>query len=114
MLNPYLLMISVLYILRLNTTIYLRSFSAGRKKYIAFSNKSAYWTNNKWNSFTKTFLKTAVKHLITECYSTIGDIVLLQIIGIPIGIDPAPFWANLYLYKYELQFHFRSNTFQQK
>ena len=79
-------------------------FSAGRKKYIAFSNKSAYWTNNKWNSFSKTSLKTAVKHLITECYFTIGDIVLLQIIGIPMGIDPAPFWANLYLYKYECNF----------
>ena len=24
-----------------------------------------------------------------------------QVIGIPMGIDPAPFWANLFLYQYE-------------
>ena len=30
-----------------------------------------------------------------------------QAIGIPMGIDPAPFWANLYLYSYEE--HFISN-----
>ena len=27
-----------------------------------------------------------------------------QAIGIPMGIDPAPFWANLYLYSYEEDF----------
>ena len=27
-----------------------------------------------------------------------------QAIGIPMGIDPAPFWANLFLYTYENQF----------
>ena len=26
---------------------------------------------------------------------------MLQAIGIPMGIDPAPFWANLFLYQYE-------------
>ena len=30
-----------------------------------------------------------------------GKTVLRQAIGIPIGIDPAPFCANLYLYSYE-------------
>ena len=27
-----------------------------------------------------------------------------QVVGIPMGIDPAPFWANLFLYKYEHQY----------
>ena len=27
-----------------------------------------------------------------------------QCIGIPMGIDPAPFWANLHLYAYEYKF----------
>ena len=27
-----------------------------------------------------------------------------QAIGIPMGIDPAPFWANLFLYAYENEF----------
>ena len=42
-------------------------------------------------------------HRISECYFTIGQHVLSQTIGIPMGIDPAPFWANLYLYKYEMK-----------
>ena len=28
----------------------------------------------------------------------------MQSIGIPMGIDPAAFWANLYLYSYEEEF----------
>ena len=39
-----------------------------------------------------------------ECYFTVGNDVFIQTIGIPMGIDPAPFWANLYLYKFEYQF----------
>ena len=27
-----------------------------------------------------------------------------QVIRIPIGMDPAPFWANLFLYSYEEQY----------
>ena len=30
-----------------------------------------------------------------------GNLVLLQIVGIPMGIDPAPLWANFYFYYYE-------------
>ena len=30
--------------------------------------------------------------------------VFTQIIGIPMGIDPAPFWANLHLYSYGSDF----------
>ena len=36
-----------------------------------------------------------------NCYFTVGKTVLRQAIGIPMCIDPAPFWANLYLYSYE-------------
>ena len=42
-----------------------------------------------------------MKHSIENCYFTVGKTVLRQAIGIPMGIDPAPFWANLYLYSYE-------------
>ena len=45
-----------------------------------------------------------VSHLISETYFTVGDILFRQNIGIPMGIDPAPFWANLYLYYYENNF----------
>ena len=33
-----------------------------------------------------------------------GDKVFRQFIGIPVGIDPAPQMANLYLYYYEAKF----------
>ena len=32
------------------------------------------------------------------------NLVLLQCIGIPMGIDPARFWENLHLYNYEIDF----------
>ena len=45
-----------------------------------------------------------VKHLIQNCYFSVGNVVMRQAIGIPMGIDPAPFWANLFLYQYENRF----------
>ena len=82
-------------------------FRAGSKKYIDFSKSKAFWTNFKnkdHNFFTKASLKSVVKHLITESFFCVGNYTLIQTIGIPMGIDPAPFWANLYLYKYEKDF----------
>ena len=45
-----------------------------------------------------------VRHLITRTYFVVGNLIIRQSIGIPMGIDPAPFWANLYLYFYEQEF----------
>ena len=45
-----------------------------------------------------------VSFLIKDCYFTIGNLLFRQCVGIPMGIDPAPFLANLYLYKYESDF----------
>ena len=53
------------------------------------------------HAFSKSSLKRAVRHLIENCHYTVGNLVMRQCIGIPMGIDPAPFWANLYLYYYE-------------
>ena len=58
----------------------------------------------KRHFFTKTSLKACVKHLITSCYFEIGNMLSTQIIGIPMGMDPVPFWANLYLYWYECKY----------
>ena len=40
-------------------------------------------------------------HLIFETFFTVGNLLYTQRIDIPMRIDPAPFWANLYLYHYE-------------
>ena len=79
-------------------------FDGGNKKFIKINN----WGIARWGKktkdsigFTRNSLKVAVKHLIENCYFTVGNTVLRQAIGIPMGIDPAPFWANLFLYAYE-------------
>ena len=38
---------------------------------------------------------------MSNCYFTLGSKTFRQIIGIPMGSDPAPFFANLFLYYYE-------------
>ena len=79
-------------------------FKGGSNKFIRISkNGVAYWgcKSQKHLSFSKDSLKRAVSHLVANCYFTVGNCVLRQRIGIPMGIDPAPFWANLYLYFYE-------------
>ena len=82
-------------------------FYAKDKKYrLGFSNTSLYFTTRGTENryFTKSSLKDAVSFLIQKCYFTIGNLAFKQDIGIPMGIDPAPFWANLFLYKYEKEF----------
>ena len=81
------------------------AFKGGNKKYLAFSGKLAFWTNkNGSQHFTQSTLKVAVKHLITCCYFHVGNMLFIQTIGMPMGIDPAPFWANIYLYSYEVRY----------
>ena len=65
---------------------------------------NAYWCEKK-SSKDKYYFKVdvirAVKFLLENCFFTIGNKVLRQIIGIPMGGDPAPFWANLFLFYFE-------------
>ena len=81
-------------------------FEGGDAKYVNISEKgNASWSTTRGKTcFSKSSLIIAVKHLIKNCYFTVGNITMRQAIGIPMGIDPAPFWANLYLYSYEEDF----------
>ena len=76
---------------------------SGNRKYLTVRGKSVSWTQKKYgfNSYTSSQIKQITHHLIKDCYFTIGNLLFLQAIGIPMGIDPAPFWANLYLHHYE-------------
>ena len=78
----------------------------GNRKYLTVTKFSTYWTKKKKgdHSFTKQQIKLLVSHLIKETYFQIGNLLFKQCIGIPMGIDPAPFWANLHLYAYEYKF----------
>ena len=51
--------------------------------------------------FTRDLFKDAIKYLMNSCYFTFGGKLFRQVIGIPMGSDPAPFMANLFLYYYE-------------
>ena len=65
-----------------------------------------YWTSKGVDKrfFTKQSLKEALAFLIEKCFFTVGNLVFKQDVGIPMGIDPAPFWANLFLYFFESKF----------
>ena len=81
------------------------AFNGGNKKYLKFNDNYAYWSSKGGGPhFTKESLKVATKHLILSCYFKVGDKLFRQIIGMPMGIDPAPFWANIYLYSYESKY----------
>ena len=82
-------------------------FEGGNNKFICISSYGkAYWRKktNRSVAFSKSSLKIATKHLIQNCYFTVGNSILKQAIGIPMGIDTAPFWANLFLYTYEEEY----------
>ena len=78
-------------------------FKSKVQKKIGFSETSVYWTSKGVGKrfFTHQTLKDTVSYLIQKCFFKIGNLVFKQDIGIPMGIDPAPFWANLFLYYYE-------------
>ena len=78
----------------------------GNRKYLTVRGSSTFWTKKKHgkNSFTQSQIKSLTSHLIKETYFQIGNLLFKQCIGIPMGIDPAPFWANLHLYSYEYSF----------
>ena len=42
-------------------------------------------------------LKEAIKFLLHNCFSSIGNIIMIQAIRIPMGSDPALLLANLFL-----------------
>ena len=81
-------------------------FAGGKCRYITMNSSKAFWCFSKREKicFTRSSLKLAIKHLICESYFKIGNRLFIQDIGIPMGIDPAPFWANLYLHRLEFKF----------
>ena len=82
-------------------------FKGGSKQYIAVKSRRAFWVDTIHQHkivFTKDKIKKALAYLMSNCYFTVGSHVFRQIIGIPMGSDPAPFMANLFLYFYENKF----------
>lgn len=65
-------------------------------------------TRNTTTSFNKIQFQEVVKFLIENSIFEVGNQLMKQIIGIPMGTDPGPFMANAYLHKYEFDFQERN------
>jgi hypothetical protein len=80
------------------------SFKGGTSKYISVTKSGANWVkaiNNVKRYYTNETVKEAINFILENCHFKIGTGVFKQIIGIPMGSDPAPFFANLFLFHYE-------------
>ena len=81
-----------------------KAFKGGNNQKITVGRYYTKWGSfNKGQSFTKDDIFSMVDDIIFNAYFHVADEVYRQIIGIPMGIDPAPFMANLYLYTYEFE-----------
>ena len=75
-----------------------------RNKVSIYASGKAKWVNDKADSsfiFTKESIKSAISYLIKNSYFKFGGRLFRQDIGIPMGSDPAPAFANLFLFYYE-------------
>ena len=81
------------------------AFKGGTRNKISISKSgSANWVNKSvpsTNVYTKASITEAVSYLIKNCYFKLGNKLFRQDIGIPMGSDPAPAFANLFLFHYE-------------
>ena len=72
------------------------------KKRIDFSGNLTFWCHKIEHLYF--FIKNSLQwaeNLIKCCYFKVGNLTVLQTIGIPMDIDPAPVWAYLYLLEHE-------------
>ena len=82
-------------------------FKGCRTSKILVNEYGATWKhakNSKGIKFSIDNVKEAISYLLDNCHFNVGDNIFKQRIGIPMGSDPAPFFANLFLYYYEHRF----------
>ena len=78
------------------------TYNDATRKHMSVGNKKAYWVIGIRNArflYSANVVKDCLKLLIKNAYFRVGNLLFRQVIGIPIGPDPAPFFANLFLYK---------------
>ena len=73
----------------------------GNRKFISFSKREAFWCKKRRGKMCFQYAWTQGFNRPSHNWNIFRNLVFRQSIGIPMGIDPAPFWANLYLHKYE-------------
>ena len=79
-------------------------FNDTNRSMLSVGKKRAYWVKGfsaLRYKFTANSIKECVSFLVNNAYFRVGNAIFRQIIGIPMGSDPAPFFANLFLAYYE-------------
>ena len=74
-------------------------FQGGTHEKVSINSSNARWVSKIYRSklrFSRNVIKDAIKYLMDNCFFTFGEKIFRQVIGIPMGSDPAPFMANLY------------------
>ena len=75
-------------------------FKGGTRDYIIINKQGwASWSSNKRGHhfvFNKSLLKEAIKFILRNCFFSIGNIMIIQVIGMAMGSNLAPFFTNLF------------------
>ena len=90
----------VMYVLSEVINFVLKSKTRSR---IVFSETSNYWTSKGCGRryFARQTLFHAISFLVRKCNFTIGNVVFKEEISIPMGINPTPYWADVFQYFFE-------------
>ena len=82
-----------------------KAFKGGSNKYIRVNKDYARWNSSvSEGTYTKERIYLLIDCVVDNSYFRLGNRVYRQSIGIPMGVDPGPQMANLYLYYYESQY----------
>ena len=81
------------------------AFKGGTNQYIRVSKNAAHWNNSISDGvYSKERIHLLIDFVVDNSYFRLGNKVFRQKIGIPMGVDPAPQMANLYLHYYEASY----------
>ena len=79
-------------------------FKGGTRDYVTVYNSGAFWSWSKSKtrrSYSLQEITSCLEFLINNSFFQVASKIFRQVIGIPMGSDPAPFFANLFLFFYE-------------
>ena len=80
------------------------AFKGGTRDYVTVYNSGAFWSQSKsktGRSYSLQEIKSCLEFLINNSFFQVSSKIFRQVVGIPMVSDPAPFFANLFLFLYE-------------
>ena len=85
-----------------------KAFRGGTNQWIRIQGNQAKFDKGSSGGTSKLFSKedvhAMIDYIVDNAIFQAGNKALRQLIGIPMGTDPAPFMANLYLFYYEFRY----------